>query len=210
MENTMEQTTGDLPVTGSNVDALDRAFQSGEISEEQYLAGLPGAEAADDENRQREHAADAQRNAREHGAVNRKPAAQKPVGHPNDGVVQLVDEQTITVDLAALTMLKGATGKVSGYARVLVGGKAIGAFMLYAPADMVEADRNQSSEAKRLLALSTDCFRAGRIEDGQRYLADSDAAQKRYDAARNAAKVQWEGKHGTDVITFAQVNSGRK
>ena len=120
----------------------------------------------------------------------------------NDAAVVLsADCGTLMVDLSAIILQAGkSSGKVSGYARIIVGGKSVGAVTIFAPADLTTDDKAQSNESKRLIDMATTAYRRGDNDAGKRFLDLADDAKKRYDAAVTAAKADWRGKSAQSAI----------
>lgn len=145
----------------TNRDRLDAALADGKITAEQHAAGIIAADQADAENAEREALAVEQAAKRDANILHAVPA--KASGHPNDGAVALLtgsqildrltdddsDRMFAFAPLDSIGMVRGSSGEtVSGYCRVLVGGKAIGALTIYAPKADESADSTMKEPAE--------------------------------------------------------------
>jgi hypothetical protein len=111
-----------------------------------------------------------------------------------------LDSGTLTVDLSALKFLIGSTsGKVSGHATLYLtipGGKPrqVGSVLINAPADMDPLDKAQSKEAAKLATMVSAAIDRGDMDAAVNYRKMAREAQAKFDAAKNAAKLDWTGK----------------
>ena len=123
-------------------------------------------------------------------------AASKAAREANSAACEIdLSAGIMTVDLTSLKYLVGQSGKVSGHATLYIGTKQVGSVLFNAPADsMAKQDRAQSAEASKLASMANAAIRRGDHKAAENYVKMADDAQARFDAAKNAAKLDWNGK----------------